>query len=367
MSPRLRSQIVKELLSYLRDPRSRISLVLPPLMQLFIFSFAVTLDVSNIDVAVFNDDAGRWSNEMIARIGASGFVGDVITTHKVGELGRMIDDREAIAAIRFPADFSRNIAAGRPAAVQVILDGRRANAAQITLGYLNTIAFDLGAELIDAQGVVLPEIAVRHWFNPNLVYQWFVVPGLVGVLAMFSSLIITALSIARERELGTFDQLLVSPTTPLEIVIAKSVPAMIIGTLLGSVMITAGIFAFAIPFTGSLWLLIPSLVLFILSVVGIGLMVSAISQTQQQAVLGVFSIGVPVILISGFATPIENMPRWLQFVAEASPLKHFLIIAQGSFLRAPTMAEVFANAWPMMLIAMVTLSSAILIVRSKLH
>lgn len=366
MIGRLKAQVIKELLSYLRDPRSRATLIGPPLVQLFIFSYAVTLDVTNVTIAVLDEDSGRYSHELVARLEGAGFVNRVLYAASAAELESLIDRREALLALRFPADFSRAAGGGHTATAQVIVDGRRANAGQIALGYVNAIASDIGAPL-DA---VLPDAsptALRHWFNPNLIYRWFVVPSLSGILAMLVALLVTALSIARERELGTFDQLLVSPARPIEIVIGKTVPALIIGTALGSLMIGAGVFVFGIPFTGSGALLLASLMLFILSMVGIGLMVSSICQTQQQAILGTFSIGVPLILISGFATPVENMPDWLQGVAMASPLKYYLIIVRGSFLKALPAAEVFANAWPMVLIALVTLSSAIVIVRRNLQ
>jgi ABC-2 type transport system permease protein len=367
MITRLIAQIIKELLSFLRDPKSRLTLIGPPLVQLFIFSFAATLDVTNVSIAVLNDDSGRWSQEMIQRLDGASFVGSLTFVDTPEQLEGMIDRREAIAAIRFPADFSRNIGTGSPAIAQVILDGRRANSSQIALGYLNTIASGVGAERIQAGGWHALETAVRHWFNPNLIYRWFIVPSLSGILAMLISLIVTALSIARERELGTFDQLLVSPARPLEIVIGKTVPALMLGTLLGAVMISAGVFAFDIPFTGSVGWLLASLMLFILSMVGIGLMVSSVCQTQQQAILGVFSVAVPLVLISGFTTPVENMPEWLQFIAQASPLKYYLIIVRGTFLKALPPEEIFANAWPMAVIALVTLSSAIVIVKRNLQ
>jgi ABC-2 type transport system permease protein len=210
-------------------------------------------------------------------------------------------------------------------------------------------------------------VAVRHWFNPNLTYRWFIVPSLAGILATFITLLVTALSIARERELGTFDQLLVSPCTPGEIIVAKMVPALLIGTVLAGVMVTAGILAFRVPFTGSLPLLLLSLIVFILSIVGIGLMISSVCATQQQAILGTFAVGVPTVLMSGFATPVENMPVVLQWAAEAIPLKHFLVIVQGSFMKGLPPAEVLANAWPMALIAVVTLGVATVFVRSRLQ
>jgi len=375
---RLTALTVKELLSYLRDPKSRITLIGPPLMQLLVFSFAATLEVKNVDVALLDRDHGAWSEELTARVRASSFVDELLPVDGPDELRELIDTGRVLMALELPDDFSRNLIAGRPAQVQVILDGRRANAGQIALRYLSDIADRMNRDLTFELGTIRgapafgggvppPEVAVRHWFNPNLVYRWFIVPGLVGILAMLLALLVTGLSIARERELGTFDQLLVSPVTPLEIVVGKTVPALIVGTVMGNLMIVAGVFALRVPFTGSLWLLELSLVLFIFSVVGIGLMLSSICKTQQQAILGVFSIMVPVILISGFATPLENMPTWLQIVAQASPLKHFLIIVQGTFLRAQPVSDVLANAWPLAVIAACTLTLANLIVQRRLQ
>lgn len=366
-SSRLKAQIVKELLSVLRDPRGRTMLIVPPLMQLLIFSFAATLEVRNVQIAVYDRDGGRWSHELVARIDAAQFVSKVRSVRNRAALQNMIDRREVIAGISIPQTFSRDIAAGRRADVQVIIDGRRANAGQVTLGYLQRIADGLDAQLSTGGSPAAETSVARHWFNPNLEYRWFVVPSLAGILTTFVALLVTALSIARERELGTFDQLLVSPTTSTEIIIAKTVPALVIGTVLGSLMVTAGVFGFQIPFTGSVALLLLSLMLFILSVVGMGLMISSICATQQQAILGTFAVGVPMILMSGFATPVENMPTVLQWLAEAIPLKHFLIIVQGTFVKALPASEVLANAWPMAVIALVTLSAAITIVRGKLQ
>jgi ABC-2 type transport system permease protein len=370
MITRLAAQVVKELLSLVRDPRSRFVLIGPPMLQLFIFSFAATLDVTNVSIAVLNEDGGRWSQELIQRVQGAGFVGELTVVATPAELSNRIDQRRAIAAIRFPADFSRDIGSGRPARAQVILDGRRANSSQITFAYLSTIASGLGAELLqtDSGGNrAAPTIALRHWFNPNLIYRWFIVPSLSGILAMLIALLVTSLSIARERELGTFEQLLVSPAQPIEIIIGKTIPALLIGTLLGTVMILAGVFVFQIPFTGSALMLFGSLMLFILSMVGIGLMVSSICQTQQQAILGTFSVAVPIVLISGFTTPVENMPDWLQFIAQASPMKYYLIIVRGSFLKSMPSADIFANVWPLVVIALVTLGSAIILVRRTLN
>lgn len=363
---RLRAQFVKEVLSVLRDPRSRMVVFVPPLLQLLVFAFAATLTVRNVDVAVYNQDAGRWSLELIQRLDHAGFITHVRHVTDPRALRDLIDRGKVIAAIDIPIDFSRTVAAGETGRVQVLVDGRRSNSGQIAVGYLSAVVATVGAEVVPEAEAPTP-VVVRHWFNPNLTYRWFIVPGLTGILALFSALMITSLSIARERELGTFDQLLVSPTSTLEIIISKSLPALAIGTMLGLVMIAAGVWLFGIPFTGSFALLLASLVLFILSVVGIGLMISAVSMTQQQAILGAFAIGVPAVLMSGFATPVENMPIVLQWLAQAIPLTHFLVIVEGSFLKAMPPNDVLASLWPLALIALASLTLATFFVRGRLQ
>lgn len=366
-NPRLRAQIIKELLSVLRDPRSRIVLIVPPIMQLIIFSFAATLDVTNIDVAVYNRDAGNASHEFLSQVAASNFVGKLQEVHDPALLHTLLVERKVIATMDIPPTFSRDVAARRGASVQVIVDGRRANSGQITLGYLNAIAARVGATLSTTGATPVEPTVVRNWFNPNLIYRWFVVPGLAGILTTFIALLVTALSIAREREMGTFDQLLVSPTTTLEIIVSKTVPALVIGVVLGTFMIAAGIFAFRIPFSGSFLLLTFSLILYMLSMVGVGLMISSVSSTQQQAILGTFAAVVPMVLMSGFTTPVENMPTVLQWIAQAIPLTHFLVIVQGSFVKDLPLADILTHLWPMAVIALVTLVGAIFFVRSKVQ
>lgn len=365
MLHRLYILIIKELISYFRDTRMRAILIGPPLAQLLVFSFAVTLEVRNVDVAVLDQDSGQTSTQFVERLQASSFVRTLIPVHDMATMTKLIDERKVLLGIRFTPNFSRDILAGDTGVVQVLLDGRRANAAQIVLNYTTALAAKLGASL--APNKIPRDVVVRHWFNPNLSYRWFIVPSLSGVLALTISLLITGLSIARERELGTFDQLLVSPISPTEIIIGKTIPAVIIGAVLGLTMIAAGILIFRVPFTGSVTLLALALPLFILSSVGIGLSISAISNTQQQAILGVFAAVIPIILTSGFATPVENMPGWLQTVSMANPLRYYLVIVQGSFLKALPPAEVLANALPLVIIAMVSLLFSVWFVKSRLQ
>lgn len=363
---RLHALFIKEVLSILRDPRSRMVVFVPPILQLLVFASAATLEVRNVNIALYNQDTGGASHELIQRLDGARFITRIRHVDSQRQVRDLIDRGEAIAALIIPVDFSRAIATGAGGRAQVIVDGRRSNAGQITMSYLSTIAADASVEFVPDTQTTTP-VVVRHRFNPNLIYRWFIVPGLTGILALFSALLITSLSIARERELGTFDQLLVSPASTPEIILSKSLPALVIGTLLGLFMIAVSVFLFGIPFTGSFVFLFASLVLFILSVVGIGLMVSAVSMTQQQAILGAFAIGVPAVLMSGFATPVENMPVILQWLAQAIPLTHFLIIVQGSFLKAMPVNDVLANLWPVALIALATLSMAAVFVRGRLQ
>lgn len=362
---RLRTLVIKELLSYLRDPRTRLILVGPPLMQLLVFSFAVTLEVRHVGVAVLNPDTGRHGARFIERLEAAAFTSDVFVIHSGEELQGLIDERKVLLGVSVPVDFSRKINNDDAVKVQLLLDGRRANASQVASSYVASIASAYSSQLMPETQIT--GIELRHWFNPNLMYTWFIVPSLSGVLALLIAMLITALSIARERELGTFDQLLVSPMSATEIIVGKSLPAVFIGAVLGMIMVLAGVLIFRVPFTGNPVLLAITLPLFILSGVGIGLSVSAISKTQQQAILGAFAIIVPVVLTSGFATPVENMPQWLQTVSTTNPLRWYLVIVQGLFLKSLPAGEVLRNLVPLFCIAVVSLSFAVVLVRRKLE
>ena len=368
MFGRLKALIIKEFLSILRDPKGRIVLIVPPLIQLLIFSFAATQEVTNISVAVLDRDMGRWSYELVERFRGSPRFSDVRTVRSVAELRAAIDRQQAIMAIHIAQDFSRRIEAGRTADVQLILDGRRSNAAQIVAGYSTTLVNRLSQDIAAMQGrdAATSAIVARNWFNPNLDFMWFTVPSLVGMLITVTGIIVTGLSVARERELATFDQLLVSPLTPAEILVGKTTPALVVGLVQASMLIVIAILVFRVPFTGSLLLLYCSITVFLASVIGVGLFISALSQTQQQAILGAFTFTAPAILLSGFATPIENMPQWLQVVTYADPLRHFLVVVKGVFVKGMTAEQVLANTWPMAVIALFTLTGAAWLFRRRL-
>lgn len=357
---RILALIVKEMLSLFRDPKGRIVMIAPPLLQLLIFAFAATLEVDNVSLAILNRDAGKHATEIVQQLVGSPTFSHITFVDSLDESRQLVDEQRVMAAIHFAADFSHDLEAGRPATLQVVLDGRRSNAAQIVNGYITRIATAYGLELQQAQGMAPPPVVIvdRNWFNENLLYLWFTVPSLVAILAMLVTVVVTALSVARERELGTFEQLLVSPLTPSEILIGKTVPAMIIGVAEGLLIFVAAITVFSIPFFGSFPLLMLAMLAFVTSIVGVGLFISSISKTQQQAILGTFVFLVPAVTLSGYAAPVDNMPDWLQVANQINPLKHFLITVKGLFLKDLPPLEVWANTWPLLLIGAVTLPVA---------
>ncbi len=360
MIGRIIALLIKEIQAVWRDKKSRITLIVPPIIQLFIFAWAATLDVKNVPIGILNLDTGEPSFELVQRFYGSPVFSKIIHLHAVEEIEPFVDNQNGLMVIHIDEQFSRNLMEEKPANIQIILDGRKSNTTQILLGYASTIVsqfntdFAVKADIQPASSVIVP----RNWFNPNLLYYWYNVPCLCGILSMVTAIMVTALSVARERELGTFDQLLVSPMLPLEILIGKALPAILIGLAEGTLVIVVGVFIFQIPFTGSLLLLYFSLLVFVCSIVGVGLFISSLCDTQQQAILGSFVFISPSVSLSGFATPIENMPVWLQYLTYANPLRYFLVIAKGTFLKAMPASIVLDNTWQMALIAIFTLSTA---------
>ncbi|MBK5264826.1 MAG: ABC transporter permease [Alphaproteobacteria bacterium] len=363
---RLRAIIIKEFWAVLRDPRSRIVLFIPPLLQLFIFTFASTLEVRNFDVGILDRSGGRGAIEFVSQIAGSPNVGHIVPLRSDKELAHAIDNQDVIAAIVLEPDFDVQLVRGG-ARAGLILDGRRSNAAQIVAGYLQQVAMRTGATLRPGTATAPPGSIVRHWFNPNLDYLWFTLPALVVIIGATTGMAVTAQSIARERELGTFDQLMVSPLRVHEILIGKTVPPICVGLFNGTVFLCVGVLLFGVPFNGSILLFFLSLFIYLLALVGIGLFVSAASQTQQQAFLGIFLVTVPVILLSGYASPIDNMPGWLQMVSLADPARHFLVIVEGLFLKNMPVNEVLSNIVPLILIAAVTISLAAWLFRARME
>jgi len=367
MFKRVRALIIKELQTLFGDPQSRILLFLPVILQTSLFPFAVTLDVQNNTLAVLNRDAGPVSIELIQRFARAEAFTHYINLRSEQDLKSTIDNQNALLVLYIPVDFSRDVASGRAADIQAIVDGRRSNSGQIALGYVESIIQSYNNERLVAEGQVAPsEIILRHWFNPNLNYKFFVLPSLVAMITTISVLIVTSLSIAREREQGTFDQLLVSPLTPGMIMVGKTVPAVIVALIQGTIILLAAVILYRVPFEGSLLLLYLSMFFYAIAVSGIGLLISSVCETQQQAFLGVFTFMMPAVMLSGYAAPIDNMPEWLQVITEANPLRHLIVIVKSIFLKGSSTEFVLDHVWPLLLIALITNIAANWMFRRKI-
>lgn len=368
IGPRLRAIIIKELWAVLRDPRARMTLIVPPIIQLLIFGFASTLEVKNINVGILNRDGGQWSQEVIQRVAGSPNVKRIVYLDSDRALADAIDSQKVIVALRFDQHFSADVNSGRSATVGAVFDGRKSNAAQIVGGYIDRIISGVSADVHAARAPPLQgSSTVAYWFNENLDYLWFTMPSLVVIISLVSATSVVAQSVAREKELGTYDQLMVSPFRVWEILVGKMVPPVLIGTFNATLYLILIPTVFGVPLRGSIPLFYVALLFFLLAVVGVGMLVSVIAGTQQQAFLGMFALSVPLFLLSGYAAPIDNMPGVLQVLAQADPAKHFLIVSEGTFLKAMPPAEVLANVWPLMLIATVTMSAASYLFRSSLE
>jgi len=367
---RLRAMIVKEMWAVLRDPKSRIVLVVPPLLQLFIFTFATTLDVRNVDLGLLTRSQGPATTELVQRLEGSPYIRRIVLLSSERALQRAIDEQKVIGAVVITQGFDRDVAARKPATIGLVLDGRRSNAAQIVGGYVQQIAGRVGADVATPAApppIVPGRSEVSNWYNPALDYVWFTIPSLIAIIVMVAGLSITSQSVARERELGTFDQLMVSPLRVHEILIGKMIPPLLIGLFNATVYLILGPLIFGVPFRGSLLLFYPAMLVYMLALIGVGMLVSAASKTQQQAFLGSFLATTPLMLLSGYASPIDNMPGWLQTITLADPVRYFIIIVQGLFLKAMPAWAVLEQVWPMVIIAIVTLSAAAFLFRARME
>jgi len=366
---RILALATKELLAVLKDKRSRIVLIAPPLLQLLVFGYAATFDLNDVPVAIYNEDRGAPSRELVADIVGSPSFHRVADIEHDGQIAPLIDAKDAVAVVHIGPRFSADLSAGRTARVQVIIDGRNSNSALLVQGYLGEIVRDFNLAWAKRSGMPPPvaTLQVRPWFNSNLESRWFIVPGIVGLLTLVVTTIVTALSVAREREAGTFDQLLVTPLRPFEILVGKAVPGMLIGIAEGSFILLMAVYWFDVPLRGSLGALYLGMFLFLLSAVGIGLMISSLAVTQQQGMLGAFLFLVPAVILSGFATPIANMPYLVQLLTSINPLRYFLVILRGVFLEGYSYAMLLDYYWPMALVGLITLTLAGWLFRHRLN
>ncbi len=366
---RIFALVKKELLTLLQDKRSRFVVIGPPLLQLLVFGYAASFDLNHVSVAVYNEDGGVASRQLIARFEGSPNFRLVRNVQSHAEIAPLIDNREALLLLHIGPQFGRDLTVGTPAPLQVIIDGRDSNTALIALNYVRTIVTDFNRAWTRDHNLQGPpaNLQIRAWFNPNLESRWFIIPGIVGLLTLVVTMVVTSLSVAREREQGTFDQLLVTPLRPTEILIGKALPGVIIGLFEATLIITVAVFWFDVPLRGHLLTLYTGVLLFLLSAIGAGLMISSLAVTQQQGLLGAFLFLVPAIILSGFATPIANMPAVVQKITLIDPLRYFMVILRGVFLEGTPFHLLIDQFWPMAAIGICTLAIAGWLFRHRMY
>jgi ABC-2 type transport system permease protein len=337
--------VVKELRQLLRDPRSRRVIFVAPILQLVLFGYAVNTDVRNVATAVVDHDRTAESRLLVSTLTASGYFRVVDASDDSDALGRALDSGRAVVGLEIPVGYARDLAAGRSPAVQLLVDGSNSNTATVAQGYALRIVADLGARglpFVDGrpQGI---DLRARAWFNPSLESRVYNVPAVIGVIVLLMCLLLTALAVVREREIGTLEQLLVSPLSASELVLGKTIPVAGVALVQMTLVTTVALLWFDVPFRGSLAALALAAALFIVAGLSLGLLISTFSSTQQEAFLAMFLLLLPAIILSGFLYPIDTMPESFQYLTLANPLRHFLEIVRGIFLRGAGVGDLWVQ------------------------
>lgn len=365
---RVLSLIIKEFHSVWRDKKSRSVIFLPPIMQLFIFSYAATLDITNIKLGILDYDNTEITREFTRQIKSSRYFSKIYNFKNHKELKKAIDEEKIRVGIFIENDFTKNYKTGNNPSVMVLSDGRRTNSSQIISSYISEIANNFSPLGQVKKSSTSPFFEVRNHYNPNLSYHLFIVASLMGILPMTAVVLLSSLSLAREKEMGTFDELLVLPFKTSEIIFGKVIVPLFFGLVNGVIILFLSRIFFKLPFEGSFLLFMGALSLFLTSVVGIGLFISSIFKTQQQAMLGVFVFMFPAIILSGYTSPIENItPEFLQHLTVLNPLRFFLVISKGIILKNMNFYYVSLNLLPIVIIAIITLTGAGWAFRAKLE
>ncbi len=353
--------LVKEFIQAVRDPRLRIFLFLPPIVQLLMYGYAINFDIQHIRTAVFDEARAPESRALINRFASNKYFDLYYYADCQEQVRDLLDRGRVTFALRLPWDFAKNLQAGKPAAVQLLIDGTDSNAALIVARYANTILNDYSLELLQERlgrrGSLSTPVAVEEltWFNKNRISSYSFVPGVIAMVVMLVSILLTALAVVREKEIGTMEQLLVTPIRPVEFILGKTIPFVLIS--LGDVVLVTmlAIFWFEVPLRGSPPVLLLGTLLFLISTVGLGLFISTLCATQQQAMMVSSFFFTPAILLSGLVFPIPNMPVAVQYLTYLNPLRYFIIVIQDVFLKGAGLAAL----WPQM-VAMTLLGAALL-------
>jgi ABC-2 type transport system permease protein len=342
MWERIKHMLIKEFIQIFRDPRMKTVIFLMPMIQLMVFGYAVTTDVKHVATAVYDLDNSMTSRELIARFAETEYFDMVIYAENPSHIRDMIDRGLVRAVLQINNGFQNDLRAGKSAAVQMIIDGTDSNTAGIVLNYSSKITGEfsqkiLADRLIRTKGPAIEPVEVsldsRAWFNENLESRNFYVPGVIAIIVMLITLMLTGMAVVREKEIGTMEQIMVTPITPAEFILGKTIPFALIGFIDVVLITVLGVFWFDVPIRGSLLLLFGATALYLMTTLGVGLFISTVSRTQQQAMMSTFFFYFPAVLLSGFMFPIANMPLVIQWLTYLNPLRYFLVIVRGIFLK----------------------------------
>jgi ABC-2 type transport system permease protein len=351
----------KELRQLFRDPKSKRIIFAAPIIQLLAFGYAVNTDVRDVATVLVDHDRTTDSRLLADVFTASGYFRIVRQADEARAIEAALDKGEAIVGLEIPVGFSRDLRAGKAPAVQVLVDGTNSNTATVAQGYAAAILSDFGVRATSGAGTAMPvgvDLRARAWFNPSLESRVYNVPGVVGVIVLIMCLLLTAMAVVREREVGTLDQLLVSPLSPGELMLGKTIPVAGVALLQLSLVVTVALLWFRIPFRGSAVALLLAAAIFILAGLSFGLLISTISSTQQEAFLAMFLFLLPAIILSGFLYPIDTMPELFQQLTLLNPLRHFLEIVRAIFLKGSGIDDLWVQYAALVVMASGALSLA---------
>jgi ABC-2 type transport system permease protein len=370
MWARLKQLLIKEFIQVFRDKRTRVILIVPPLIQMLVFGYAATYEIYHVPTVVLDLDHSQESRELVSRFTSSPYFDVQRQLTDSRQLGELIDQGNATVGLEIHAGFAEQLRKGQTAPLQVIVDATNSNTALIASGYISQIALGfaqqyqrdrisrIAPQLIEVMPSV--ELAPRPWYNPDLRSRWFFVPGIIGSLTVVLVVTLTAFAVVREREIGTLEQIMVTPIRPAEFILGKTLPFFLIGLFDVTLIAVVGSLWFQVPFRGHVWVLATGAVLFLLCMLGVGLLISTVSSTQQQAMVTAFFFIMPTITFSGFGFPISTMPRWMQLCSYAIPLRYFLIVIRSTYLKGAGMDILWPQMAAMAALGVALLTAAIL-------
>ncbi|GJL68925.1 MAG: transport permease protein [Nitrospirales bacterium] len=342
MFERVSRMLIKEFIQIFRDPRMKGVIFFMPLVQSFVFGYAVTTDVTHIPTAIFDLDNSRVSRELVSRFVNSRYFEIAEHVSREERAKALVDRGEVKAVLRINKGFGEALRKGQVALLQVIVDGTDSNTAGIILDYVGHITAPFSEQVLMTRILKITgqklkpgrvELETRAWFNENLESRNYYVPGVMALVVMLVTLMLASMAVVREKEMGTLEQIMVTPITQLEFILGKTLPFALIGFADVILITGVAVYWFEVPLRGSLTLLLAATALYLLSTLGVGLFISTVSRTQQQAMMSAFFFYFPAVLLSGFMFPIANMPEVVQWMTYLNPLRYFLVIIRGIFLK----------------------------------